>query len=84
MRRRRLLTPARCTPSAVATRLERKPYLLRISPDLRRDLEMLASADLRSVNAEIEFLLREAVRRRKHANHLASDALATDHRDVEE
>ena len=46
---------------------ERKPFLLRIGAGLWRDLEKWAADDLRSVNAQIEFLLREAVARRKKA-----------------
>ena len=41
----------------------RKSYLLRLSPQLYADLERWASDDLRSVNAQIEFLLTDAVRR---------------------
>ena len=44
---------------------ERKPFLLRIPPDLWRELEKWAADDLRSVNGQIEFLLRQAVARRK-------------------
>lgn len=44
---------------------ERKSFLLRIPPDLWRELERWAAADLRSVNGQIEFLLRQAVARRK-------------------
>ena len=44
---------------------ERKQFLLRIDPGLWADLEAWAADDLRSVNGQIEFLLREAVRRRK-------------------
>jgi hypothetical protein len=44
---------------------ERKAFLLRVSPDLWRELEKWAADDLRSVNAQIEFLLRQAVVRRK-------------------
>jgi hypothetical protein len=44
---------------------ERKPFLLRIPPDLWRELEKWAAEELRSVNGQIEFLLREAVARRK-------------------
>jgi hypothetical protein len=47
--------------------VERKPFLLRIPPDLWRELEKWAADDLRSVNGQIEFLLREAVVRRKKA-----------------
>jgi hypothetical protein len=41
----------------------RKQYLLRIDPDLYRALEQWAADELRSVNAQIEYLLTEAVRR---------------------
>jgi hypothetical protein len=41
----------------------RKSYLLRMSPQLYADLERWASDELRSVNAQIEFLLTDAVRR---------------------
>jgi hypothetical protein len=43
---------------------ERKAYLLRIDPELWAEIERLAQAELRSVNGEIEFLLREALARR--------------------
>ena len=43
---------------------EKKSFLLRIDPAVWRELERLAAADLRSVNAQIEFLLREALARR--------------------
>ena len=42
----------------------RKSFPLRLDPALHAALERLAAADLRSVNAEIEFLLREALRAR--------------------
>jgi hypothetical protein len=42
---------------------------LRIPPDLHRDLEIWAGDELRSVNAQIEFLLREAVRKRRGGKH---------------
>ncbi len=45
----------------------RKSFLLRISPELWEELSRWASDDLRSVNGHIEFLLREAVRRRRGA-----------------
>lgn len=44
---------------------ERKSFLLRLPPDLYEDLERWAADDLRSVNAQIEYLLREQVRKRK-------------------
>jgi hypothetical protein len=44
---------------------ERKPFLLRIPADLLDELARWAKDDLRSLNAQIEFVLREAVRRRR-------------------
>ena len=44
---------------------ERKPFLLRLPPELMEELRSWAAQDLRSLNAHIEFLLREAVRRRR-------------------
>ncbi len=44
---------------------ERKPFLLRMPPDLWGELEKWAAEDLRSINGQIEFLLRQAVQRRK-------------------
>lgn len=44
---------------------ERKPFLLRLPPELMEELNLWARDDLRSVNAQIEFLLRDAVRRHR-------------------
>lgn len=41
---------------------ERKSFLLRVDPDLHAALEKWAADELRSVNAQIEFLLTRAVR----------------------
>lgn len=43
---------------------DKKSILLRISPELWEQLNRWARDDLRSLNAQIEFVLREAVRRR--------------------
>jgi hypothetical protein len=43
----------------------RKPFLLRIDPDLWAELEAWAKDDLRSVNGQIEYLLKQAVQKRK-------------------
>lgn len=43
---------------------EKKAFALRLDPALHDAVARLAAADLRSVNAEIEFLLREALRQR--------------------
>ena len=44
---------------------ERKSFLLRIDPALWDDLEAWAQDELRSVNGQVEYLLRQAVVRRK-------------------
>ncbi len=43
---------------------ERKSFLMRIDPALWRELERWAADDLRSINGQIEFILRDALRRR--------------------
>lgn len=45
----------------------RKSFLLRIDARLWRELERWAADDLRSVNGQVEWILREAVRRRRGA-----------------
>jgi len=42
----------------------RKPFALRLDPLLHAAVERAAASDLRSVNAQIECLLREALARR--------------------
>ena len=42
----------------------KKAFALRIDPGLYDAVERLAAQDLRSVNAELEMLLREALARR--------------------
>jgi hypothetical protein len=44
---------------------ERKSFLLRMDPALWDDLESWAQDELRSVNGQVEYLLRQAVQRRK-------------------
>ena len=41
---------------------DKKAFLLRIDPALWAEIERLAAAELRSANAEVEYLLREALR----------------------
>ncbi|HTY36921.1 MAG TPA: Arc family DNA-binding protein [Bacteroidota bacterium] len=42
---------------------EKKKFLLRLDESVYESLEMWASHDLRSVNAQIEFLLTDALRK---------------------
>ena len=41
---------------------QRKPFLLRLDPTIHEALQRWAGADLRSLNAQIEFLLRRTLR----------------------
>lgn len=50
---------------------ERKAFLLRIDPELWAELEGWAADELRSVNGQVEYLLRQAVQKRRKA--LAAD-----------
>jgi hypothetical protein len=43
---------------------DKRPFLLRISPELMEELRTWANQDLRSLNGHIEWLLREAVKQR--------------------
>ena len=42
----------------------KKSFLLRVDPALWEEIERLAAQELRSVNAQVEYLLREALARR--------------------
>lgn len=44
---------------------ERKALLLRLSPQLHAELKRWADAEFRSLNAHLEFLLRDAVTKRR-------------------
>jgi hypothetical protein len=43
---------------------DKKSFLLRIDPALWAEVERLAQSELRSVNGQIEYLLRDALERR--------------------
>ena len=58
---------------------ERKSFLLRVDPDLLDAVQRWANDDLRSLNGQIEFLLRRALReagRQRPRDQKASDAAA--------
>ena len=48
----------------------RKPFLLRIDPELWAELEAWAQDELRSVNGQIEYLLKQAVLKRRSGAQL--------------
>ena len=60
---------------------KRKSFLLRLDPKLYEALERWAADELRSVNAQIEFLLRQAVRR---AGRLKDDTDEKNEKDEKE
>ena len=43
---------------------DKKSFLLRIDPQLWAEIERLAAAELRSANAQVEYLLRDALNAR--------------------
>jgi hypothetical protein len=47
---------------------ERKSFLLRLPPELWNELERWAADELRSVNGQIEYVLRQAVRQRRRSD----------------
>ena len=44
---------------------KRKSFLLRMNPRLFQEIEAWAQQEMRSVNGQIEYLLKEAVARRR-------------------
>jgi hypothetical protein len=52
---------------------EKKSFLLRIDPALWAEIERLAAAELRSANAQVEYLLRDALRARSGRGRSAVD-----------
>ena len=59
--------PARRTgsPDPGRSRETRKSFLLRIDAAVWKEIEAWAAAELRSVNGQIEYLLREAAQQRR-------------------
>ena len=55
---------------------DKKSFLLRIDPQLWAEIERLAAAELRSVNAQVEYLLRDALRLRTGKASVAPQANA--------
>ena len=52
---------------------ERKKFLLRISENLWEELNGWAAQEFRSVNGQIEFLLHEAVKKRRKEKHKSQE-----------
>ena len=57
---------------------ERKPFLLRIDPAVLDAVQKWAADDLRSLNAQIDFLLRRALKEAGRLKTPAPDAVTED------
>ncbi|UFH53849.1 ribbon-helix-helix domain-containing protein [Spirosoma sp. KNUC1025] len=57
---------------------EKKAFVLRIQPETLKELERWAQEEFRSVNGQIEFLLNDALRkRRKHSSSAPDEERST-------
>ncbi len=54
---------------------QKKPFLLRVDPELLLLLQRWAHDELRSVNGHIEFLLRNALQKAGRQKKLTGDAV---------
>jgi hypothetical protein len=61
---------------------ERKAFLVRLTPALYDELQRMASEELRSANGQIEYLLREAVEKRRGKRLPAEESSEGEDRDV--
>ena len=55
--------------------IEKKKFLLRIDGNIHAALEKWAADDLRSINAQIEFLLTQAIKNSGRLKNLKSNEL---------
>jgi hypothetical protein len=55
---------------------DKKSFVLRIDPELWAEVERLAAQELRSANAQAEYLLREALTRRGRLGTAARPGLS--------
>ena len=53
---------------------KKKQILLRIDPELWNDLNLWAQDELRSLNGQIEYILRQEVRKRKKKKPARKDS----------
>ena len=49
---------------------QKKAIILRIDPQLWKDLNIWAKDELRSLNGQVEYILREAIRKRKRGSKI--------------
>lgn len=55
----------------------KKSFLLRLPPELWEQLKRWADDELRSVNAQVEYLLRDAINKRRRKQDEKTDPPAT-------
>jgi len=55
----------------------KKAYPLRINPDVLKAMQRWSDDELRSVNAQIEYVLRDALRKSGRLKEIKSDAVNT-------
>lgn len=53
----------------------KKSYPLRINPDVLKAMQRWSDDELRSVNAQIEYVLRDALRRQGRLKEIKSEAV---------
>lgn len=46
---------------------EKKAFVLRVNPEMLKELESWAQQDFRSLNGQIEFLLSEAIKKHRRS-----------------
>ena len=46
---------------------EKKAFILRVNPEMLKELEAWAQQDFRSLNGQIEYLLSEALKKQRRA-----------------
>ena len=52
---------------------EKKAFVLRVNPDMLKELETWAQQDFRSLNGQIEYLLSEALKKQKRSKIKGGD-----------
>ncbi|KQS25422.1 Arc family DNA-binding protein [Dyadobacter sp. Leaf189] len=53
---------------------EKKAFVLRINPDMLKELEVWAQQDFRSLNGQIEYLLSEALKKQRRSKKQSNDS----------
>lgn len=81
-----MLTPAYTLNNLTTLQLvmatEKKAFVLRIQAETLKELEQWAQEEFRSVNGQIEYVLNDALRKRKKRNRTTSDDESTPHSDT--